>query len=427
MPFSSSETMNLIMKMWLWAFCAVFTLPLYSQTSLTLQQCEDLFQQNSLSLVAEKYNIDAAKAAVIQARIWEHPYLSGEINAINPQGKRYFDAGKNGEKTLTIEQLIYIAGQKRKEANLAKGNVEVAALQFEDMVRTLRYEIRSNFYSAYFDGIKIRSITQQLSSVDSLTTAYSTQTDKGNLPLKDLVRLQALALSIKSDLLNLQQSVLANQEKLRVLTGLNEAIVPVVADTTLNSKYNKPLLYTIDGLNDIALQKNTEYLTAKKVSENSELNVKWQKSLAVPDLTVGAAYDQMGGAFNNQVNLTLGIPLALWNKNKGNIRIAKAELAQNQTLADLRANEIKAKVVSSTSNLLYRQQQYAQLSQTTSLNMQTVYDGMVSNFQKRNVSLIEFTDFMESYSQSVLLLNEMKKQIILSGEDLNSLVNENVF
>jgi cobalt-zinc-cadmium efflux system outer membrane protein len=247
------------------------------------------------------------------------------------------------------------------------------------------------------------------------------------LPLKDLVRLQALALSIKSDLLNLQQSVLTNQEKLRVLTGLNEAIVPVVADTTLNSKYNKPLLYTIDGLNDIALQKNTEYLTAKKVSENSELNVKWQKSLAVPDLTVGAAYDQMGGAFNNQVNLTLGIPLALWNKNKGNIRIAKAELLQNQTLADLKANEIKAKVVSSTSNLLYRQQQYAQLSQTTSLNMQTVYDGMVSNFQKRNVSLIEFTDFMESYSQSVLLLNEMKKQIILSGEDLNSLVNENVF
>ncbi len=415
------------MKMWLCALLIFADRQLYSQTPLTLHQCEDLFQQNSLNLVAEKYNIDAAKAAVIQARIWEHPYLSGEVNMVNPGAGRAFDAGKNGEKALAIEQLLYIGGQKRNEVNLAKGNVAVAELQFEDMVRTLRYQLHVNFYSAYFDALKMTAISRQLDNVDSLISAYAVQTDKGNLPLKDLVRLQSLSLSIKSELMDLQQDVLINQQNLKILTGVTGAITPLASDSDLNTRYTKSIVYNPDGLSDIALQKNPEYLVAKKVSENSELMVKWQKSLAVPDLTLGSSYDQRGGAFNNQVNLTLGIPLTLWNKNKGNIKIAQAQLLQNQTLASLKETELRAKIITANSNLLYRQQQYARLSTSTADNMQTVYKGMLTNFQKRNISLIEFTDFMESYNQSVMLLNEMKKQIILSGENLNTLVNQNIF
>lgn len=415
------------MKMWLWGLCIVALVTLQAQTPLTLQQCEDLFVQNNLNLVAEKYNVDAAKAAIIQARIWDHPYLSGEINAINPQNRRFFDAGNSGEKALAIQQLIYIGGQKRKETNLAKGNAELAELEYEDMLRNLRYQIRNNFYSAYFDEQKIQTITLQLASVDSLTDAYAVQADKGNVPLKDLVRLQSLSLSIKNELLDLQQSVLANQQALKILTGTTDVIIPVVNDTDLQLRYGKQLSYTVQGLGDLAIDKNPEYLAAKKAAENGELNVKWQKSLAVPDVTLGASYDQHGGAFTNQTNLTLGIPLALWNKNKGNIKIAQAQLQQSRTLAQLKEAEIRAQIVTSTSTLLNRQQQYARLNKNTAGNMQTVYNGMLTNFQKRNLSLIEFTDFMESYNQSTMLLNEMQKQIILNGEEINLLVNYNVF
>ena len=45
-------------------------------------------------------------------------------------------------------------------------------------------------------------------------------------------------------------------------------------------------------------------------------------------MTFGASYDQMGGAFRNQTDLTIGIPLPLWNKNKGNIKTAQALVSQ---------------------------------------------------------------------------------------------------
>jgi cobalt-zinc-cadmium efflux system outer membrane protein len=52
---------------------------------------------------------------------------------------------------------------------------------------------------------------------------------------------------------------------------------------------------------------------------------------------------------------------------------------------------------------------------------------MLNNFQKRNVSLLEFTDFMESYNQASIQVNELKKKVVLSGEELNSTINKDLF
>ena len=61
---------------------------LFGQSSnITLTDCETLFQKNNLDLLAEQYNISASKAAVIQAKIWDQPYLSGELNALNSPNK----------------------------------------------------------------------------------------------------------------------------------------------------------------------------------------------------------------------------------------------------------------------------------------------------------------------------------------------------
>lgn len=400
---------------------------LLSQTALTIEQCEELFKKNNLRLIAEQYNIEVAKAAVIQAKIWEQPYLSGELNAVNPTANRYFDIGNTGQKTLAIQQLIYLGGKKKNEIELAKSDVAVAELQFEQMLLALRYQIKQNFYGIYYDLEKIKTTSIQLANIDSLLNNYSTQAQKGNVPLKDVVRLQSFAISIKSELIELQKNVYFEQENLKLLTASSTDIQPIITDAATEKSYNKTSKYSIEELKNIALEKNPEYLTYKKISENDELVLQWQKSLAIPDLTLGASYDQNGGAFQNQVNLTLGMPLPLWNRNKGNIKMAEAQLLQNKATLEQKMQELKAKVETVYNMYIYQQNQYTQLNSGTQQNLETVYTGVLQNFQKRNISLIEFTDFMESYNHSILLLNEMKKQIIISAEELNLLVNEQVF
>jgi len=414
------------MRYLLLLICAFWAEPNFSQTALSLEQCENLFQKSNLSLLAQQYNVDASKAAVIQAKIWDRPYVSSELNLLNPPANKMFDVGSYGQKTLAIQQLIYLGGKKRKEVDFAKSNVGISELQFEQLLRNLRFELQQSFYQVYFNQKKANSLKSQLANLDSLINTYSVQAEKGNVPLKDVVRLQSLSLFFKNELLDIQKDIFVQQENLKILTNTSENINALVSEDSLNQKYLKPILQVEEQLQKKALQKNPEYLTALKIMESNDLMLKWQKSLATPDITVGANYDQRGGAFNNQVNLTFGIPLPLWNTNRGNIKMAAAQLGQTKMLKEQKVLEINSKVSTAYNTFIYQQNQYQQ-SVSIFQNFEKVYRGILQNFQKRNITMIEFTDFMESYNQSILFLNEIKKQVIINGENLNYLTNEKVF
>ena len=109
-----------------------FQLFAQQEMNLSLKECESLFMKNNLDLLASKFNIDAAQAAIIQARTWENPNLSVGLNAYNPDLKKYFDIGSSGEKSAGFDQLIHIGGKKHYEVAIASGNAEVAQLEFAD-------------------------------------------------------------------------------------------------------------------------------------------------------------------------------------------------------------------------------------------------------------------------------------------------------
>jgi outer membrane protein, heavy metal efflux system len=401
-------------------------LPLATHAQITLQQSEDAFRQNNLLLLAEQFNINAAQAAVIQARIWELPYLSVELNALNPQQQRAFDVGGRGQKTLAIQQLIYMGGKKKNEIEFAKSNVGLAELQFEQLVRTLRFQLRQQYYSLYFDLRKIESITSQVARVDTLTQAYTVQVQKGNIPLKDLVRLQSLALNLGNELTSLQQNAIQEQRDLSLLTGVSTPIIPLVTEAELQTRYEASTVPGVDELLEMAKENNPDYRSFLKIMESNELYLKWQRSLATPDLTAGASYDQRGGAFNNQVNLTLGVPLPFWNRNRGNIKVAEWQVGQSRLQKDYKLLELRTQIQSALRAWEQQQAQYRQLASSTQ-NFDIVYNSIIQNFRRGNISILEFTDFMESYNQSVLQMNELRKQLILSEEAVNQLVNTTVF
>lgn len=398
-----------------------------AQTPKTLSDCERSFQQNNLQMLAATYDIDQAKAAVIQARIWEQPYLSGELNALNPQGSRYWDVGKSGQKAIALNQLIYLGGKKRNEIAFAKSNQQLAELQFSQLLNTLKLELRQGFYALYFHQKNVERLEMQVQNLDTLVAAYARQAERQNVSLRELVRLQALALQFKKDLLDLRGQMNEEQAKLQLLTGDTLRIKPSVDSSQLESRLRQLTMNNEQELYQSGLQKNPEYLYAQALTENSEWMLRWQKSLSVPDLTLGGAYDQRGGAFNNQVNLTLGMPLPLWNKNKGNIRSAQAGLEQSRVNKGYKSAELRNTLHTAYADWQQLRSEYAAFADSGRGNYYLVYVGMVQNFQKRNISLLDFTDFMESYNQSLLSMSEIQWRIIHAQETLNYLTGTPVF
>jgi cobalt-zinc-cadmium efflux system outer membrane protein len=56
-----------------------------------------------------------------------------------------------------------------------------------------------------------------------------------------------------------------------------------------------------------------------------------------------------------------------------------------------------------------------------------VYKRQIDNFQKRNVSIIEFIDFFEAYNQALTELARIRTQLVISGEQLNLLIGKDIY
>jgi cobalt-zinc-cadmium efflux system outer membrane protein len=240
------------------------------------------------------------------------------------------------------------------------------------------------------------------------------------------VRLESLYLNFKNERLEVTNNNIEEEANLKMLLHETETVVPIMTSSDFD-KYTKELLFDDQALEKEAIANRPDYLLKQKNIEANELNVKLQKSLAIPDITIGAAYDQASGAFHNQTDVTLGIPLPLWNKNKGNIKFAKTILEQSKIEQQSFTEQLQTDISASWNKWNEARKNYNQIRPNASKDFEAVYNGILENFQKRNISLLEFTDFMESYNLAAVQLNELKKKVVLSGEELNSTINKDLF
>lgn len=392
---------------------------------MSLLECENAFQQNNLQLLAEQYSINMADTDILQAKIWELPQMSGYINAYNPQDKRVLDAGR--AKGFEVTQLIYMGGKKKNEIAFARSNKELAQLQFSQLLVELRTQLHTNYYNLYYEKLKLENTNKQLGYMNDLLKAYKVQSAKGNVSLKDEVRLQSIVIQLNNDKVGINKNLLEFEQNLKVLTGITENIEPEISEDEAKQVLTAQPFGDDDELKRKALENNADYLFILKLIDNSKLYAQWQKSLNVPDLNVGAEYDQASGTFNNEINLKVGIPIPLWKSNKGNVEKANYAIKQNQKNAEFQKLNLETKVQSAFQIWKTQYDQLAEIKSTDLSNLDLVYDGMLKNFRNGNISLIEFTDFMESYRQTALQIYDMKNDLMESAIQLNQLVQTKIF
>ena len=138
-------------------------------------------------------------------------------------------------------------------------------------------------------------------------------------------------------------------------------------------------------------------------------------------------WSQNTGFFKNEADFTIGIPIPLWKQNEGNVKKAQFQTQQNEKNTAFKQRTLQSQLSSAYFTWKNQYDQLQAIPQKDMDNLDLVYKGMTDNFRKGNVTLIEFTDFTESYKQTVLQVNEIKKQILISAEEINRLVQTPIF
>lgn len=388
---------------------------------LSLDEALERFTACNLSLIAERYNIDMAKAQVMQAKLFENPVISLEQNIYNRNNGKYFDIGKAGEAAVEIEQLIYIAGQRNKRVRLEKINKEMAVYQFEEVLRTLRGELKEKFVDLYYTRKSLSVYDREIEYLTTVLNVYKEQNAKGNVSLLEKSRIQALLFSLKRQRNGVVNKMVALEGNLRVLLALKtgEVLEPFFDESVLDR-------FRLDEFPFAELSARIAERPDLKQAEAgiraSEADVRLQRSLAFPEVSLKGAYDRAGNFCNNYFAIGLSVSVPIFNRNQGNIKSARLSVFRNNSLAELARKRADNELFVCYTKLEKALELYRSSDYELEWDFNRILEGVNTSFQKRNISLLEFIDYYEAYKEACLQLYDMKKSVVLAVEELNTVV-----
>jgi len=391
---------------------------------ISIQDAEKQFAAKNLSLIAEKYNIDIARAQVIQARVYNNPNIQLIAAAWNPQEKKVLDvSSQTGEYIAGVQQLIILAGKRNKQIKLAETNTTMAENRFYDLLRTLRLTLHSDFYQAYFLQNSISAYQVQIASLEKLTANYNELQAKGVITLKEVVRVKSLLYSLKAEQTSLQNQFNDIEAEMQLLLQNNHTwYVPDATVTPATMPQMRQ--YNLPGLVDSAYANRNDLKLAQNNLKYSQLDYSLQKALAVPDLTVGAQFDKRGSYVKNASFLTVAMDLPFFNRNQGNIRAAKLNIDQSKVSLQQTQTTVENEVQAAYVKALNTEKMLGSIDPNFQSDFDKLLKSITENFEKRNISLLEFTDFYDSYKQNVLQYNQLQNDRIQAIETLNFTVGK---
>lgn len=393
---------------------------------LTLQETEKLFISNNLLLLASKYNIEAARAQTIQSRLWENPSMYLEQNIYNKYTGKSFDVSQTGQSIVHVQQLLLLAGKRNKRIALSEINTEISEYQFYDLMRSLKHELRSAFFDTYYLIQTIKMYEDEVQSLKRTLEIFDILVKKSAISMKEVIRVKALLFTLETERLEIINRVYENQAVLHTLLNKNQPqfIFPVLNDRIIDSlEVRLPALPT---LQDTALARRMDLKIYERDIKLQEANISYQKALVAPDIRLGYMYDRAGSYIPNYNAVTLQIDLPLSNRNQGNIAIARHKKEESIALMSNYRQQLLAEVNEAYRKVSETNRIYITLDKNVSSDFDDLVDIIMKNYEKRNISLIEFLDYYQAYKTSMLQIIKLKNDRMQALERLNYYTGKNI-
>ncbi len=399
--------------------------------TLTLAGAESQFLAANFSLLAQKFNVEAAKAGIVQAALFPNPVVTLEQQITNrqiPETEGKIFPMKNGEQDVQIQQLFLLAGKRNKQVAAARINAELSEYQFFDLLRTLSLDLRSSFFGLFYRQQSLRMYDEEIPTLRRLVASYQEQAEKGNVAYKEVIRLQSFLFELESGRATLLREIADQQATLKLLLGdATERYLRPQPDNRAQLDSLDPAPLSLGTLLPLALESRYDLKAAEANTRLGAANLSLQKALAVPDLALGLNYDKLAGYGTHYLGLTAQVTLPFFNRNQGNIRAAESgveasKLLYNQAQTAVQNDLLWALTRAQTSDGLFKTFDKRFIS-----NFDRLIAGVVENYRKRNISLLEFTDFLESYRNTVIQFNTLQADRMQAIEELNFAIGKKIF
>lgn len=396
-----------------------------NKVQLTIEEAKQRFVEHSPTLLAEQQNIDISKTKIQQAKALENPNFSLEqLNLWSTSSQRGHQdelippivgrLGKNRQFSLSLTQPIRTGGKRGKEIAIARIENKIAIEDFSKVQRLLTKEFAQQIYELIYGERLINLTKEQIQILSKIASKYRELYQRG-------YETQAFYLRFQSEL------DLLNHELIELESDYNKLARGVKRELHLPS--SDELVFIQEPSGELPLlsaeelvkqsqQYRPEINTSKLYQEQLLKELSLEKAQRIPNMEISASYDRFGGVWKDFIGFGVSFDLPIFNRNKGGIKQQQLLALQQEAHQQILQNSIKDEVLSIYHSYLNWRDFNKKLDQENPLNQHSeLLQKYADNLLNKNISILEFFDFINSYKEHMhTRFTALKQQDILYEE-----------
>ncbi|MHC5353809.1 TolC family protein [Myroides sp. LJL115] len=406
--------------------CGLFCLTTFAKGTpkhLSKQQIEAMFMEQNIDLLAQRLEISQAQAQVIQSKLWPNPTFEiSEVNLwkttdIETQPIIWGNWGQAQQISMHLEQQIQTAGKRRKNIELQRLTVEQKEQEFSAILAQSKLDLRTLLTELQSTQEQIKLYQGQIQYTKALLQGFKKQFDLGNISQVDYIRLQAAQLQFQKQYTELCSDEQESLKELKNFLNIGQDIHLYITDALELPTFQVTEIFLEDWIikaqenrADVQIQKNQELQSLKQLEIFKAQNT--------PDITLGIDYDRGGNIMRNFVGFGVSFDLPVFDRNKGNIAEAKLEIQKSTLQKQQVQNSIANDIVQAYKNYTKSLELLLEMDKDYEPELDRLMRVYQENFKNKNVSLIQYLDFIEAYLDNKSLILDTKKQIVDQFETL---------
>ena len=290
------------------------------QPPLTLAQLQSIAVTRNPLVRQAVSDVEAARGNMIQAGAYPNPHVGYQADDINTGATAGYQGG-------AIAQTIVTGGKLR----LAKASAEVDLQNAEVALQRARYDLATQVRSNYLgvlvalERIKVNNALAQFAG--RVYRLQARRVAAGQAAAYEPLQLRVLAVQAQTQLIQSNQQYIAAWRKLAITLNC-----PEMPPSLLAGRVDGPVpLVSYDAAREQILRSHTDLVTAQNAVARAQYQLKLARVTPIcPNIDTNTVieHDYTTPPFGTVASLQVGVPLPIFDNNRGNIIAAEAALVR---------------------------------------------------------------------------------------------------
>jgi cobalt-zinc-cadmium efflux system outer membrane protein len=387
---------------------------------ITLDDAIQLALRHNHNLLANRTTIEQAQAEETTANLRPNPVIFGDWDYLPFFSPSYWTGDYLHDSTEADLGLSYLFERGRKRQHRLQAAKDVTAQTrslVADNERTLSFNVASQFFNVQLAESTLDLAEQDLKSFQNTVSISESQYKAGGISQDAYLKIKLQMLLFETDFQQAQLAKVQALSDLRNLLGYES----ISADYDVAGPFDyQPVKANVEDLQMKALQNRPDLRAAQQGVTAANSQYELQKSIGKQDVTGTANYTHTNGI--NGASIYVSVPLAIFNRNQGEIARTRFAIAQAQEQEKASSEQVLTDVHDAYEGLrendkvvvLYRSG-YLDIAQQ---------DRDISEYAYRRgaASLLDFLDAERSYRATQLAYRQALASYLLSLEQLREAV-----